>query len=110
MSAYPGPQYYYGHPPYVPPPDHPQATTSMVLGLTSLIGTFMCPLLVVLGPFAWVMGKRAMDEIDAAAGGLGGRGSAQAGYLCGIIATVLLSLGVAVFLTIVIAAMITAPG
>lgn len=80
----------------------------MALGITALVGTFMCPLIVVLGPFAWVMGKRAMDEIDEAAGALGGRGSAQAGYICGIIATVLLSLGVAAFLSIVIGVAITA--
>jgi hypothetical protein len=82
----------------------------MSLGLTSLIGTFMCPLLVVLGPVAWVMGKRAMDEIADAEGTLGGWGSAQAGYICGIIATVLLSLGVAFLGTMVLAAVVFAPG
>ncbi|MEV6277333.1 DUF4190 domain-containing protein [Nocardia sp. NPDC051832] len=101
MNAYPGP--YYGYPPYVRPPQHPQANTAMALGIAALVGTVMCPLLVVLGPFAWVLGKRAMDEIDAAEGALDGRGSAQAGYICGIIATVLLSLGVAAFLTMFIA-------
>ncbi|MGW0246026.1 hypothetical protein ACWDYH_05235 [Nocardia goodfellowii] len=136
MNPYPGP--YHGYPPYVRPPQHPQANTAMVLGIVALVGTFMCPLLVVLGPFAWVLGKRAMDEIDDSAGALGsptpsaappavplgsptpsaappavplgGRGNAQAGYICGIIATVLLSLGVAAFLTIIIAAMVAAPG
>ncbi|GAB2647922.1 DUF4190 domain-containing protein [Nocardia goodfellowii] len=108
MNPYPGP--YHGYPPYVRPPQHPQANTAMVLGIVALVGTFMCPLLVVLGPFAWVLGKRAMDEIDDSAGALDGRGNAQAGYICGIIATVLLSLGVAAFLTIIIAATVAAPG
>ncbi|WP_309234636.1 DUF4190 domain-containing protein [Nocardia sp. XZ_19_385] len=101
MNAYPEP--YYGYPPYVRPPDHPQATTAMALGIVALLSYVACPLLVVLGPVAWVMGKRAMDEIDASGGALGGRGNAQAGYVCGIIATVLLSLAVAFFLTMFIA-------
>ena len=65
-------------------PDHPRATTVLVLGI---LGVVLCQ---VLGPFAWVMGKRAMNEIDASQGRIGGRGAAQAGYVLGIIGTVLL--------------------
>ena len=36
------------------------------------------------------MGKRALREIDASNGGLGGRGVAQGGRILGIIGTVLL--------------------
>ena len=39
------------------------------------------------------MGKRTVDEIDASNGQLGGRGSAQAGYILGLIGTILLGLG-----------------
>jgi hypothetical protein len=46
----------------------------------------------VLGPWAWVKGKRTMDEVDASGGHLGGRGQAQAGMICGIIATGFLAL------------------
>ena len=67
-------------------PDHPKATTSMVLGI---LGVVLCQ---VVAPFAWVMGKRTVTEIDASGGRLGGRGSAQAGYILGIIGTVLLGL------------------
>jgi hypothetical protein len=48
----------------------------------------------VLAPFAWRIGKRTVDEIDASNGQLGGRGSAQAGYIMGIIGTILLGLAV----------------
>lgn len=69
-------------------PDHPRATTSLVLGI---LGVVLCQ---VLGPFAWWMGKRTMDEIDAAGGRYGGRGAAQAGYVLGIVGTLLLALAV----------------
>lgn len=82
--------------PYAPPPapgyagqyapKHPQATTVLVLGILSLV---VCGL---LGPFAWAMGNRALREIDANPGAYQGRSEANAGRICGIIATVLLIL------------------
>ena len=89
----------YGPPPpgYGPPPpgygygapDHPKATTSLVLGI---LGVVLCQ---VISPFAWVTGKRTLNEIDASQGQWGGRGQAQAGYILGIVGTVLLGLGAA---------------
>jgi hypothetical protein len=74
-----------GYPmPYAP--EHPKATTSLVLGVLSIV---LCQ---VLGPVAWWMGKRTLDEIDASGGRYGGRGAAQAGYVMGVVGTVLLSL------------------
>jgi hypothetical protein len=43
------------------------------------------------------MGKRAVREIDASHGRLGGRSQAQAGYILGIVGSVLLILAVAFF-------------
>jgi uncharacterized membrane protein YjgN (DUF898 family) len=97
-----GPPYPPGQPPqypqggaspywYGPPPDHPQATTAMVLGILAVA---LCQ---ILGPFAWVMGHRALREIDASQGRIGGRSKAQAGYILGIVATVLLVLGALLF-------------
>lgn len=84
-----------GYPPYYPQgapmqfaPDHPKATTSLVLGI---LGVVLCQ---IIAPFAWAMGKRTMDEIDASQGRFGGRGAAQAGYILGIVGTVLLALSV----------------
>jgi hypothetical protein len=81
----------YGQPGYGPPvyaPDHPRATTSLVLGI---LGVVVCQ---VIAPFAWVMGRKTVAEIDASHGAVGGRGAAQAGYILGIVGTVLLGLGV----------------
>jgi hypothetical protein len=92
-------------PPYAPPvqggygqqpENHPNATTALVLGI---VGVICCSL---TAPFAWVMGKKAMDEIDASGGRLGGRGNAQAGYVLGILGTILMVLGI-VFIAIAVA-------
>lgn len=98
----PGPQY--GYPPQgaapQPPmqyaPDHPRATTALVLGI---LGIVACQ---VLAPVAWVIGKKAVDEIDAARGALGGRGAAQAGYVLGVIGTLLLGLGLVLLVLMLI--------
>ncbi len=72
--------------------DHPKATTSMILGI---VGIVCCSF---AAPFAWVTGKKTVNEIDASGGRLGGRGQAQAGYILGIVGTVLLILGVLFFI------------
>ncbi|MGA8211279.1 MAG: DUF4190 domain-containing protein [Nocardioidaceae bacterium] len=74
-------------PPYAP--EHPQATTALVLGV---LGLAACG---VLAPFALVIGRRAMREIDASGGRLGGRGTAQAVYVMGVVGSVLLAVAVA---------------
>lgn len=76
-------------------PDHPKATTSLVLGILALV---LCQL---LGPFAWAMGKKTLNEIDASQGRVGGRGAAQAGYVLGIVATVLLGLVILMFVFVI---------
>jgi hypothetical protein len=84
----PPPQPPYGQQPYGygPPQDHPQATTVLVLGILGLV---MCQ---IISPIAWVMGNRVVREIDATGGQLGGRSSANAGRICGIVGTVLIGL------------------
>jgi uncharacterized membrane protein YjgN (DUF898 family) len=68
------------------PPSHPQATTVLVLGI---VGIVVCGL---VGPFAWTMGNRTVQEIDASAGQWGGRTEAHVGRILGIVATALLIL------------------
>ena len=102
--------YGYGPPMPVRPPDHPKATTAMVLGIVALAGGMICYLPFFLAPFAWVMGGKAVREIDAAQGKLGGRGMAQAGYILGIIGSVLLGIAllvIAAFLAILVVAAVT---
>ncbi len=81
------PPYGGGQPPYgAPPPDHPKATTALVLGI---IGIACCS---PFGIAAAIVGNNAMKEIDASGGAQGGRGRAQAGKILGIIAMVFLVL------------------
>ncbi|MFI1915492.1 hypothetical protein [Nocardia sp. NPDC020380] len=91
-----------GYPPAgyfgAPPPDHPQATTILIVGILSVV---LCQ---ILGPVAWVMGRRARDEIDASNGGIGGRTLVTVGYVCGIVATCLLLLYVTIFVVAILAA------
>ena len=92
MSAGPPPPYPYQGPggppgyPYGPRPEQGQATTALVLGI---LGVALCSL---VAPFAWWIGRSSLREIDASGGALGGRGKAQAGYIMGIVGTILLAL------------------
>jgi hypothetical protein len=100
----PQPGYGYGPP---APPNHPSATTALVLSLIGLAGILFCGgITLVLSPFAWRIGAKAVREIDANPGVYGGRDQANAGRIMGIIGTVLLVLGF--LLTIGFIALLTA--
>ncbi len=71
---------------------HPRATSAMILGIVALAGTFVCGFLCVLGPFAWAKGAKVRREIDAEPQRWSGRGEATAGYVMGIVTTVLMIL------------------
>ena len=93
----------YGQPPpsaydWTPSPDpHPQATASMVLGLVGLVGIMFCAgLTLVISPLAWILGSKAVREIDLTPGSYGGREMAYAGKVMGMIGTALLVIGIAV--------------
>jgi hypothetical protein len=100
-GSYPPPGGYGGPPPgggYPPAPggygqprqNHPRSTTALVLGI---VGLLCCS---IAAPFAWSIGKKAVREIDANPERYDGRGAAQAGYILGIIGTVLLVVGLVV--------------
>jgi uncharacterized membrane protein YjgN (DUF898 family) len=98
----------YGPPPPGYLPEHPQATLSLILGILGLVA---CG---IAAPFAWQVGRRTVAEIDASQGRLGGRGAAQAGYVLGIVGTVMLGLAVlalvgAVLVFVVLAAATVSP-
>jgi hypothetical protein len=63
---------------------HPRGTTVLVLGILS----FFC-FGVILGPIAAIMGKNALDEIDANPQAYTNRSQVLAGMICGIIGFVL---------------------
>ena len=89
-------QYYESSSYPMPPRNHPQATTILVLGI---LGLLLCG---VLGPFAWSMGNKALREIDASQGQLAGRETVNIGRILGIITTVLLVLGIVVLVAFVV--------
>lgn len=77
------------------PQEHPKGTQILVLGILSLV---CCGL---LGPFAWVMGNNARKEMDARQGVYWtNRGNVTAGWVCGIIGSVFLILGVVYFIVV----------
>ncbi len=83
-----GPPQPYGYG-FVPqPPDHPQATTVLILGIVSIVLSLSCGIGAIVGPFAWVMGRRALTEIDNSGGAIGGRSTTNVGYILGIVATI----------------------
>ncbi|WP_051407488.1 hypothetical protein [Nocardia sp. CNY236] len=74
----PPPPEYPANGPYVPcghPPNHPQANPVLILGILSLV---LCGL---LGPVAWVMGKRVLAQIDSSGGTVDGRTNANIGLI-----------------------------
>lgn len=98
-GGYPPPQ---GYNPYLTPPKHPQATTSMVLGIVSVAAGLMCWLPLLISPVAWIMGAKAVRDIDASRGAQSGRSEAVAGKVLGIIGTVLLILGIAAIVLLIV--------
>lgn len=65
-------------------PEESQATTILVLGILS----FLCSCFP-LGIAAWVLGNRELQAIDAGMRNPANRGTANAGRIIGIVATVL---------------------
>ena len=76
-----GAQPMYGVPSYIFPP---RGGTILTLGILSLV---VCSL---MGPIAWSMGNGELARIDAGQVDPTSRGNAQAGRICGMIATILL--------------------
>jgi Domain of unknown function (DUF4190) len=85
--------------------DHPKATTALVLGLVGILGGLTCYLPLLLGPWAWAVGRRAVREIDADPQRFGGRSQAMTGYVLGIVCTVLLVLGLLAFVAFLVFAL-----
>lgn len=91
-------------------PEHPSATTALVLGIVGLVGIAFCGgLTLVLSPFAWAIGRRSVREIDAAPGRYSGREKANAGRIMGLIGTILLVIGVLVVGAVIVLAIAITP-
>ena len=70
------------YPQVMMPPEHPQATTVLVLGILGLV------VAGILGPFAWYMGNKALAE--CATGMYTATDQLRAGRVLGIVGTALL--------------------
>ena len=100
----PGYPYPPGGPGFQPPQTDGLALGAMVVGIVSLVLTCGYGVGLLGSPVALVLGRISMKRIDRSGGRLGGRGMAQAGFILGIIGTVLLVLAlIAVVVVIVIA-------
>lgn len=100
----------YGQSPYgMATMPHPQANTAMILGIVALAGTFVCGIPCVVGPFAWSMGAKVRREIDAEPQRWSGRSEATAGYIMGIVTTILMILAVVALIFVFVVIVAAAP-
>jgi len=73
-----------------------RGTTVLVLGILGLVVCVIC------GIIAWVMGKNDLREMDAGVMDPSGRGTTNAGRICGMISVILACVGFAIWLILVI--------
>lgn len=76
--------------------EHPQGTIVLILGILGIVVCGLC------APFAWVMGRKALREIDASGQTYTNRGQAQAGMICGIVGTILWALAIVGYAVMII--------
>jgi len=73
-----------------------RGTTVLVLGILGLVVCVIC------GIIAWVMGKNDLREMDAGIMDPSGRGTTNAGKICGMISVILACVGLAIWLLLMI--------
>lgn len=89
-------------------PTHPMATTSLVLGISGIVGLVLTPVFfftfvaVLCSPFAIWTGARARREIRANPQAYAGEGLATGGFITGIVGVVLGILGLLVIVFFVV--------
>ncbi|MDF1606042.1 DUF4190 domain-containing protein [Nocardioides sp. YIM 152315] len=96
------PQQAYGHP--VTPPTDGLAIGAMITGIAGLVMACAYGVGLLASPVALVLGRISMNRIDRSGGRLGGRGMALAGFILGIIGSVLLVLAIAGLIALIIVA------
>src|SRR6478609_9324326 len=97
----------YGQPAYpyaAAPPTDGLALGSMITGIAAIVLSCAYGLGLLAAPVALILGKVSMNRIKRSQGQLGGRGFALAGFILGIVGTVLLVLAIAVIVIVVIVA------
>lgn len=79
-------------------PKHPATTTVLALGILGLV---LCQ---ILGPFAWIKGNNALAEIRSNPGQWSGENEINIGRILGIVASIFLIIGIAIFAFIIFTA------
>ncbi len=79
-----------------------RGTLVLVLGILGLVCCFVC------GIIAWVMGNTDLKAMDAGEMDPEGRGTTQAGKICGIVSVALQAIGLLVWLGMMLLAIIGA--
>ena len=94
-----------GYPPYqVTPPNDGLGLASMIVGIVSLVLLCVYGFGLLGSPAALIMGRISMNRIDRSGGTLSGRGMALAGFILGIVGTVLLVLAIIAVVIIIVVA------
>ena len=107
QQSYPPPYQPQPYPPqfYAPvPPQDGMSIAAMVVGIASLVMACGYGVGLLGSPVALVLGLISKRRIDRSNGQLAGRGFAVAGFVLGIVGTVLLAIGVVGVIVFVIAA------
>ncbi|MFJ9363283.1 DUF4190 domain-containing protein [Nocardia sp. NPDC101769] len=86
----------FDQPPIGSPVEHEHATAVLLLGALSV---FCCG---ALGPIAWALGRRALNEIEEGGGRFGGRVQVVVGYVLGVVGTCLMVVFACIFLLMAI--------
>ena len=71
-----------------------KATIALIVSIVAMIGNFCCGAGLILGPIAIFLGKQEMDAIDQGLTDPSERGKAKAAFIIGIVALVLIILGI----------------
>ena len=93
----------YGAPmPGARPPDHPQTTVILILGIVGVTVFQIC------APIAWYLGNKAKQEILASNGAVGGLSMVNLGRVLGIVGTAILAISALVVVAAVVIIIIAA--
>jgi hypothetical protein len=88
-GGYVPPQAAYGYPGASRPTDG-MAIASLILGIVAFPGLCCYGIAgIVFGVTALILGRVSLRKIRASSGAIGGSGLAQAGWICGLVATIL---------------------
>ncbi|MGH3383431.1 MAG: DUF4190 domain-containing protein [Nocardioidaceae bacterium] len=98
MSYPPPPGDYQQQPmPPMPPRNDTKAIVSLVLGIVAVPALCLCGSSLLFGIAAIITGQMSKKSIDSSGGALTGRGMAVAGFVLGIVMTVITVLVVAFY-------------